>query len=634
MHHDGSSGAARIWARLAASAARLRLDLPLVLLDVILSAAAYAAVMMLRFDGSVPAHWWASFRPFVLTAVVLHVGVNWAGGLYRHVWRHASFQEARQLLSAGLLSGLLLGLLFLTGDRAVPASVVVLGALVATAFMGALRFQSRLFYFNRTGGGRLTTRVLVVGAGESGAKIVRDMQREGGTLKTVAILDDDPRKLGRRIAGIPVFGAIGQFDEAVDATRPDQILLAIPSADNDLVRRVAHAAEAAHLAVKVLPKVSDLVTGEATLRDVRDLEIEDLLGRQQVTTDLAGVQRILAGRRVLITGAGGSIGSEITRQVAQCGPSLLLMLDNDDTHLYDVAASVPEDVKAVQVLADIRDAWRMEAVFDRYLPDVVFHAAAHKHVPLLEGHASEAVATNVFGTLHLVQAAIRHNVERVIFISTDKAVEPSSVMGATKHVGEQILLTQAQPGTRFCAVRFGNVLGSRGSVIPTFVRQIRQGGPVTVTDPRMTRFFMSIEEAVQLVLQASALSEGGEVFMLEMGEPVKILDLAERMIRLSGRRVGTDVQIDITGIRPGEKLSEVLCTPQERPSPTAHPSIVSLRPRLLSTDALAAGISDLHSLTADSSDERARDVLLRLSNAAPAIIALDEAPTAESLAAW
>jgi FlaA1/EpsC-like NDP-sugar epimerase len=321
------------------------------------------------------------------------------------------------------------------------------------------------------------------------------------------------------------------------------------------------------------------------------VRIEDLLGRKQVTTDLDSVRQLLFGRRVLITGAGGSIGSEIARQVAACGPRLLLMLDHDETHLHDAAAQISGP--ATQLLADVRDKQRIYDLFAHWRPEVVFHAAAHKHVPLLESHPCEAVLTNVIGTRNVASAAARVRVDRFVFISTDKAVHPSSVMGASKWMGEQIVLSNAMKGARFCAVRFGNVLGSRGSVIPTFVRQISSGGPVTVTDERMTRYFMSTPEAVQLVLQASTFAQGGEVFMLEMGEPANILDLAKRMILLSGRTVGRDIDIEIVGTRPGEKLTEELRAPDEEAFNTPHPSIVRLHPRVAEYAELQACIDDL-----------------------------------------
>jgi FlaA1/EpsC-like NDP-sugar epimerase len=354
------------------------------------------------------------------------------------------------------------------------------------------------------------------------------------------------------------------------------------------------------------------VHSRVSVHDLRDLSIEDLLGRVQVDTDLSSVQTLLRGRRVLITGAGGSIGSELAKQVAAWEPAALLLLDHDETHLHDVRLGLDRD--ATSILADIRDADVIERVFREHRPEIVFHAAAHKHVPVLENHPAEAVRTNCLGTALLVKAAAQVGVERFVLISTDKAVDPRSVMGASKRIAEQIVLGYRPPDSRFCAVRFGNVLGSRGSVLPTFMRQIRNGGPVTITDPRMTRFFMSIREAVQLVLQAAARADGGEVFVLEMGEPVRILDLAERMIRLSGRRVGADVEIRVTGVRPGEKLTEELHTAEEQLLATGHPSIRQLLPTTPDSGSLDAALVGLSAVASSGDDDATRAELFGLAS--------------------
>ena len=471
----------------------------------------------------------------------------------------------------------------------------------AETLVGALRFQSRPFAFRR-GFDRQATRVIVIGAGESGAAIVRDMLRtHDGALRPVAVLDDDPRKHNRALAGVPIVGDLSLLAATARRFAADQALLAIPSADGEVVRRVANLADQTRLPLKTLPSVNEIVNGNISVRDVRDLRIEDLLGRQQIATDLNALRRLLAGRRVLITGAGGSLGSEIARQVHACAPETLLLLDHDETHLFEAAGRI--DDQCVQLLADVRDAERIDQIMRRYRPHVVFHAAAHKHVPLLETHPCEAFDTNVIGTANLVDAAARHQIERLVFISTDKAVRPRNVMGASKRLGEQIVLAGAPTGTHYSAVRFGNVLGSRGSVIPVFMEQIKRGGPVTVTDARMTRYFMSIPEAVQLVLQAAVFAVGGEVFMLEMGEPVRIMDLAERMIRLSGRQVGQDVAIRVVGTRPGEKLTEELHAPEERPQPTPHESIRKIEPTPLDPRLLKRGLDRLSELSRRRDDD-------------------------------
>ena len=621
--------------RLARAAAGMRADLPIAALDAILVAGSYLGVLVLRFDGVVPDDWFAHFRIFLAFAVAAHLAANWGWGLYGQMWRHASVQEARRVLLAGGTALVVLSVLVFIPPRQVPASVLLLGGALAVMLIGMLRFQSRLFAFRRGTSTRTATRLLVIGAGESGAAMIRDMLRsEELALLPVAVLDDDPRKHGRVLHGIPVVGGIDSLAEAAARYRPQQALLAVPSADSGLVRRVARAADDAALALKVLPPVAEIVGGKVSVRDVRDLSIDDLLGRQQVHTDLDSVRRLLHGKRVMITGAGGSIGSEIARQAAQCDPAALLLLDHDETHLYDAAGSI--HTGSTELLADVRDGALIDLLVARHAPDVIFHAAAHKHVPLLELHPCEAVSTNVMGTANVVAAAARHGVERLVFVSTDKAVRPASVMGASKRLGEQLVLAHAPPGARYCAVRFGNVLGSRGSVVPRFAQQIRNGGPVTVTDARMTRFFMSIPEAVQLVLQAAALSKGSEVFMLDMGEPVKILDLAERMIRLSGRRVGTDVEIRVVGARPGEKLEEELRTPDETPHPTAHGSIVALYPPVLDEAQFAEGFQRLHDLARQRDDVGAARLLHDLAGRRADVIRLPDSTPAqpERTLAW
>ncbi len=423
----------------------------------------------------------------------------------------------------------------------------------------------------------------------------------------VAIFDDDPRKQGHALLGVPVECGVEGMAEVCRELGIHRVLLAIPSAGSDLVRRVAAAAEAADLPMQVIPPLGELISGRVSLRDVRNVNIEDLLGRQQVKTDYDEVRRLLAGKRVMITGGGGSIGAEIARQISAFDPALLVIVDNDETHLHDAAAGVDGPVESA--LCDIRSFRPLRRIFEQYRPEVLFHAAALKHVPVLEDFPCQAIETNVVGTSYIVEAAEAVGTELMVFISTDKAVRPSSVMGASKWLGEQIVLRSDRSGQKRCAVRFGNVLGSRGSVIPTFERQIASGGPVTVTHPDMTRYFMSIEEAVQLVLQAATFAVGGEVFMLEMGKPVRIYELAERMIRLSGYAVSTEIAIEVVGTRPGEKLEEELSAPDEVCKPTAHESIVRLEPVLVPGNLLNGSISYLADVVARQDDEAARTIL-------------------------
>ncbi|MBV8462145.1 MAG: polysaccharide biosynthesis protein, partial [Acidimicrobiales bacterium] len=592
------------------------------LLDALCVVAGYGLAEIAYFHDKAPAHYWDHFLPFLAVTIVLTLVSNHVFGLYGRMWRHAGAEEARQLV---LSAAVVLAILIVAypvgraiGVEMVPVTVVGVGCMFATSGMGLLRFHSRLFAWQR-GSRRVGLRVAVVGSRDAGAAAIREMLRSPGAgLVPVAVFDDDPRAHGLSMMGVPVVGSIDDIPQSASRYTLQQVLLTIPEPPPELVERVLHACETAGLTMKVLPGVKDLVnpSAQSTLRQAREPRIEDLLGRTPVPIDLDTVRRALHGRRVLVTGAGGSIGSEICRQVAELDPTSLVLLDHDETHLHDTAASLP--IHCEQALVDVTDRKAVFDAFERYLPEVVFHAAAHKHVPVLENHPIEATITNVFGTLNVVEAAIDVGTQRFVQISTDKAVRPSSVMGASKRLAEQIVLSRAPAGASYCTVRFGNVLGSRGSVIPTFARQIAAGGPVTVTDARMTRFFMSVHEAVQLVLESSVLSDGGgEIFMLEMGKPVRILDLAERMIRLSGYQVGVDIPIHLVGMRPGEKLEEELRTPEEEVIHTQHPYINQLIPITAPAGAFSDGLRRLEQASVRRDPEPTRALLFTVGSAAP-----------------
>jgi FlaA1/EpsC-like NDP-sugar epimerase len=589
----------------------VRVEVAAAALDSVLIAGGYCFVMVLRTAGEATTAQWSDVLRFLPVAVGLTLVTAWASGLYAQIWRHASIAEARRVIFAGLASAVLVTATSLAVGRPFPMSVSVLGSLIVTMLLGGIRFQSRLFALNRRESGPSAVHVVVMGAGDAAAELVRSMRRDAHCgMRPIVMLDDDPRKVGLLCAGVTVAGTFDDLPDVAARHQIHQAILAVPSASRETVRRAAELADSCDLAMRVLPPVQELIGRRVRTSALRELRIDDLLGRRPVETDLASVRALIEGRRVLITGAGGSIGSEIARQVASCDPAELLLLEHDETHLHETMASLGG--AGTPLLADVRHRDHVARLFLEHRPDVVFHAAAHKHVPLLEAHPCEAVKSNVLGTKNVVDAAVAAGTERFVFISTDKAVRPSSVMGASKRVGELLTLSAGSDSRRYSAVRFGNVLGSRGSVIPTFLRQIEAGGPVTITDARMTRFFMSIPEAVQLVLQASAMSDGGEIFMLEMGQPVRIIDLAKKMVRLSGYQLGADIEIRVTGIRPGEKLAEELRTPDEAPLPTTHPSIVSLRsPRPI--DVLEEEeIERLARLAIDGQDGPVRHGLFRL----------------------
>jgi FlaA1/EpsC-like NDP-sugar epimerase len=564
---------------------RLRRDVPLVLLDVAIVFSAYMSTLVIRFEGRVTGTWWGSFWIFFALAAVIHLAANHLFGLYGQMWRYASVPEARRVILAGLTAGGFVvatdTLVIVGSHRLVPISVAILGALLALFGFGAVRFQARLFAFRRRHVIADRTTVLIMGAGDAGALILRDILMNPSIgLEPVGLVDDDPRKRGRALYEIPIVGTRADIPRLVGELDAEQVLLAIPSATGELIQEVAALCEEADVPIRVLPSVNEIVGGRITARDIRDLRIEDLLGRQQVEMDEGAVSDMIRGRRILITGGGGSIGSEIARQVLAFEPAHVTLFDHDETHLFDLLSEIePFTVSTSWTLGDVRDRDRTLRTFLAERPDVVFHAAAHKHVPLLETQPSEAFRTNVLGTANVVEAAMAAGVERFVLISTDKAVRPSSVMGASKWFAEQLVRSRQGRSSILCAVRFGNVLGSRGSVTPTFLRQIASGGPVTVTDPSMRRYFMSLQESVCLVLQAAAMSDGGEVFTLEMGEPVNILDLARKLIRLSGRVPGKDTEIKIVGVRPGEKLVEDLLDPEEHPELSGHLGIMVSRPQ-------------------------------------------------------
>jgi len=420
--------------------------------------------------------------------------------------------------------------------------------------------------------------VLVIGAGDAGAMVVRELQKNPQlSMKPIGFLDDDPAKKDSKIHGVPVLASLEQIGHILELQNVDEVIIAIPSAAGKIVRKVTEVCQRKGVAFRTMPGLYELLGGDVSVRRLREVDIFDLLRREPVRMDTEALGESLENRVVMVTGAGGSIGSELCRQIARLSPAKLLMLGHGENSIFSALLSLREKFPALEIvplIADVRDIPRLSVIFDRWAPEVIFHTAAHKHVPLMESNVEEAVTNNILGTQNIVKIALAHDVARLVMISTDKAIRPVSVMGATKRIAEMLVLDAARRfECAFTVVRFGNVLGSRGSVVPRFKRQIAAGGPVTVTHPEMKRYFMTIPEAVHLVLQASSMSKGGENYILDMGEPVKILDLAEDLIRLSGLEPGKDIEIVFSGIRPGEKLSEDLWDKGFAYSPTSHPDI-------------------------------------------------------------
>lgn len=551
---------------------------------------------LLRFNFDVPENfatvvWWG-----LGVLLPVHALACSAAGLYRGIWLFASLPDLKRVLRAVALSSsgvFLFFVFFRYGQQLVPRSLLLLYPMLLVLYMGGGRAAYRMWKEHRLYGGliALGKPVVIVGAGRGGAMLVRELERSPDW-RVVALLDDDATKWGRELSGNPVLGGIDSLPEVLASVKAKHVILAMPSAAIDACRRAADLAVGAGAHVFTVPGIEDVMSGRVAISSIRPVEIEDLLGRDPVRIDSAHVAEMISDKVVLVTGAGGSIGSELCRQLARFNPARLVLLELSEFALYSIEqwflVNAPE-VDLVPLTGDVKDASRLDEVFARYRPQAVFHAAAYKHVPLMEvGNAWQAVRNNVLGTLTVAECAMHFNAERFVLISTDKAVNPTNVMGATKRLAEMVCeaLHSQGSGTQFEMVRFGNVLGSTGSVIPKFQEQIARGGPVTVTHPEITRYFMSIPEAAQLVLQAATMGQGGEIFVLDMGEPVKIADLARKMIHLSGYSEN-EIRIEFSGLRPGEKLYEELLADAEQTRETPHPKLRIARARPVDGEFLA-----------------------------------------------
>ena len=590
-----------------------------------LIAAANVTAFALRFDGNIPSdHLQLFFRglPFLLS--IYGVGLV-VFGIQRGLWRYVGLHDLGCILWASVASsitfyGLVHGVL---GWIAYPRSVIILTGLLSGLYLAGIRLAVRWFREWLRILSPTARRVLVVGAGHAGELLVRDMLSDGGAnYRPVGLVDDDPVKRKMKIHGVPVVGAIADIPARARGLAAHEIIVAIPSASTALKQRILAASEGCKIPIKILPSVKQLLTNPEALRQVRPMSLEDLLQREPIQIDRQELHPLLEGRRVLVTGAGGSIGSELCRQIAQYRPATLILFERYENGLYaldlELRRHFPE-VTIVPVVGDVTVHDRVMEVLQQMDPEIVFHAAAHKHVPLMELNPREAVRNNVFGTKTVAEAALACRVDRFVLISTDKAVNPTSVMGATKRVAEDLLQSLSHRGqTKFTVVRFGNVLGSNGSVVPLFADQIRRGGPVTVTHPDIKRFFMTIPEAVQLVLQASLLGRGGEVFVLDMGEQVKVVDLAKNMIVLSGLVPGQDIQIVFSGLRPGEKLYEELFDSTEQVEPTLHVKIRrAISPPAVQSDRLDRAIAHLEAAVSHGDDD---ELIRRLNEAVPTYV--------------
>jgi FlaA1/EpsC-like NDP-sugar epimerase len=592
--------------------------------DAALIAGAWYLAFALRFDKGVPPVYDTYWRRTILIVVGVKLGILLLSGWYVKWWRYISLRDVQVLARSVLLASLVLWGAFEiftpVGDKRLPLGIAVLDLLLTLMGLAGVRVVARSL-IERPRPGSLVPRgkeVLVVGAGDAGGLVLREMltTRLAG-YTPIGLVDDDPRKRHMRLHGVKVLGTTADLPRLLRERKPDEVHLAIPSAAGETRNRIVAACRTARVPVRTLPAVHELLDGDSNLlRQLREVRVEDVLGRDPVQLDPEEIGGYVRGRVVLVTGAGGSIGSELCRQIARMSPARIVLLDHAETNLFQIERELVErgTTNIVPVIGDVKDIGKLDRLFVGYRPEVVFHAAAYKHVPLMQANPLEAIRNNAIATRTLARIAAKHGTQRFVLISTDKAVNAQTVMGATKALCEWVVeaISQEQGSMVAVAVRFGNVLASSGSVVPIFRRQIAAGGPVTVTHAGMTRFFMTIPEAAQLVVQAGGAAQGGEIFVLDMGEPVKIIDLARDMIRLSGLEPDRDIAIEVVGIRPGEKLDEDLFEQWETVQATAHAKVRRATRPTIDAGWLEERLDSLERLSLDGDTLRAEEMLLQM----------------------
>ncbi len=552
----------------------------LIAADTIIISLSFFIALLLRFESIYFGNYIDFYLDTVIPVTLLKLAIFYFFNFYKSLWEYASIDELFEIIFGSMAANFATYLLLLMTSNPLPLSMYVLITLMDILLIGSVRFVYRIIrrlkggFFNR----QIRKRVLIVGAGAAGVLILNEL-RNHDNLKAnpVVFIDDNPGKKGTYINGVPVVGDRSKIRESVDKYRIDEIIIALPSADAKDRKNILNICKETNAKTRILPGMYELIGGQVNVNSIRDVQIEDLLGREEIKLDTSSLDSFISDKVVLITGGGGSIGSELGRQIIKYNPKKLILIDIYENTLYDFQNELLRkhpDLDVEALIISVRDFDAINRIIGKFKPNIIFHAAAHKHVPLMEENPNAAVKNNVFGTLNVVRSADINKVEKFVLISTDKAVNPTNVMGATKRIAEKI--TQTYNGisdTDYVAVRFGNVLGSNGSVIPLFKKQIYEGGPITVTDERVIRFFMTIPEACQLVLQAGAMANGGEIFVLDMGEPVKIIDLARDLIKLSGFEPDVDIKIEIVGLRPGEKLYEELLINSPNIEKTKHNKI-------------------------------------------------------------
>jgi FlaA1/EpsC-like NDP-sugar epimerase len=552
--------------------------------DVLFTAFSYWLAYFLRFNFSIPEVFSQKMIETLPVVLLVKISCYYFFGLYRGIWRYASMNDLARILKAATLSSILFGFYVVLRHRFIdfPRSVLIIDWLVIVTCLGGSRFLYRFFreFHGQKRSG--DNRVLIIGADDTGEMLLREMrQNRKADYTPVGFLDKEPGKMGKYIHSVPILGGIEELDAVAAEKHIHEVIVASPSITGREMRKIVETCDRVGVRCKTVPPIGDILNGKVNVSQIREISIEDLLGREHIELDAEKIWQYLSGKKVMVTGAAGSIGRELCRQILKIGPKQLILFERAENELFYLDLEFAKrslNGLYEAVLGDILDVGRLEWAMRKFRPDVVFHAAAYKHVPMQEAHPVEAIKNNIIGTRNVAEMSIKYGVEKFVMISTDKAVKPANVMGATKRIAEVICQEMnRQNRTKFVVVRFGNVLNSAGSVIPIFKEQILKGGPVTVTHPEATRYFMSIPEAAQLVMQAGAIGVGGEIFILDMGEPIKILDLARDMVRLMGLKVGEDIDIVYSGLRPGEKLHEKLATDEEKMEPTIHEKIMLVR---------------------------------------------------------